>query len=189
MNISKRQLINLIISGILAFGVYFVIIRPIVATMKYHYTAIFDDYRHYAWILNDTVEFDTLFSGIGQVRKTDNHYSYLIKDRVFIEIFEYTDLNNIKLNEINFGIQRKFPLFKNIEGTVLNSELGKEAPVISIKDELPFRNTLNVSFNKNAPLTLIRDSLNCRAYFGSLNKMLLSNANNDPLVLFDFSKV
>jgi len=37
-------------------------------------------------------------------------------------------------------------------------------------------------------LEIIRDTLNCKTFFGQLNNMSLSNFENEQLVFFDFSK-
>ncbi len=188
MNFSKRQIINFIVSGIFTIGIYLVIIRPVLNFIKYRYSVVFDDYQQYAWVLNDTIKLDTLFSGIGRIRKSDQYYSYLLKNHTYIEIFEYKDLNNIEFNKINYSFRYKFPSFENIQGIILNEELDN-TPVISIKNKLTFQNNLRVEFNKNAQLKLIRDTIYCKVYVGNLTKMLLSNSEDEPLVLFDFISV
>jgi hypothetical protein len=70
---------------------------------------------------------------------------------------------------------------------ILNEDI-EGWPVISMKFKLPFNNFLSVNFNKNAPLDEIKNTDNCKAFFGSLNTMSLSNVENEHLVLFDFTK-
>ncbi len=194
MKLSNKKIIRLIVSGIIALVIYFIIIRPITLSIKYHYRVVKNDYRHYFWLLNDSVQLDsstmpdTLFAVTGQVRKTDQYFNYNLRGQIHINIFEYKDLDNLKLNEVKFNYKRDFPSFKNIYGTVLNEGVEK-CPVITVKDKLPFHHSLKVDFNKNAHLKVIRNTDSYKVYFGKLTKMLLSNNENDPLVLFDLHTV
>jgi len=152
------------------------------------------DYKHYLWLLNDSVKLDsslwpdTLFAVTGSVRDIDQYYNYNLEGRVVVHIFEYANLNPLNVKTIKFNYLSDFPSFKNMYGSVFNMDIDTW-PVYCVKDHLPFHHTLQVGFNKNARLEEVKNTENSRVFLGTLNKMLLSNSEDDPLVLFDFQKV
>jgi hypothetical protein len=155
---------------------------------KYSYDVEFDDIEEYKFLFRNPSELKTLIPGIGQIRDTDQIYSYNTKDGLFIEIHEFYAINEYSMDRVEFDFINKFPDYIDWDGRQLNSDL-INAPIISLKDHLPFNNALFVDFNKNAPIDLMIDKANCKVYYGSLLKMMLSGANREPLVMYDFSNV
>lgn len=180
----KRQIISAIIAGI----IFYLIVFPVYNFFKYDYKAVFDDIDEYKYLFQEPTILDSLFSGIGQIRKTDKNYSYLTKNGYYVEIFEFNDINEYSLNQVEFDYLENFPDDSEWVGRQLNTDL-EEVPTVTIKNHLPFNKNLYVDFNKNAPLELIKDEQNCKVYYGSLLKMMLSGENREPLILFNFTDV
>lgn len=190
----KNKIVLLFISGLMSIVVYQVIIKPIIEIHKYKYNTVFNDQK-YLWLFNDSVNLehlpyhDSLLASTGRIRESDQNYFLVLEDHIYVEVFEFEELNEMELEEINFNIYGRFPPFENESIVTLNDDLGKEVPVVSIKNILPFNNTLEVGFSKKSKMQKIEDSSHYFAYCGKLEKMLLSNDYGNPLVLFDFSKV
>jgi len=185
---TKNYRNNLIISLAIASIVFYFLIWPTYNFFKYSYDGVFDDIEEYEFLFKDPIMLDTFFSGNGQVRKTDSHFVYLTKDKKVFEIIEFNDLNSMDIKQITFSTRTNFPNYENWDGRLLNSDING-VPQIAIKNHLPFEEHLYVDFNRNAPLQIIRDEPNCKVYYGSLLKMMLSGAERKPLVFYDFKTV
>ncbi len=183
-NFKKKFIISTILTGV----IFYFIIWPLLDFYKHRYKAVFDHIEEYSFMFKDSVVLNSYFSGIGQYRDTDRHYSYLTKNGYHIEFFEYTELNNISLNSLKLNYLESFPDYEKWHAIQLNYDLS-ESPIITTKNILPFNNHLYVDINKNAPIELIKSSDNYHVYYGSLTKMLLSGENKEPLVYFDFINV
>ncbi|OFY49051.1 MAG: hypothetical protein A2W85_16490 [Bacteroidetes bacterium GWF2_41_31] len=189
----KNKWVSLILALIVSVALYVYIIQPIILTIRYRHS-MEKDFRHYLWVLNDSVQLDsslwpdTLFAVTGSVRETDQYYNYNLEGRVVVHIFEYPNLNPLNTNTIKFNHLYDFPSFEHMYGSIFNEDIDTW-PVYYVKDHLPFHHTLQVGFNKNAQLKEIKNTDNSKVYLGTLNKMLLSNAESEPLALFDFHKV
>lgn len=185
----KQKWLRFIFAGIIAIALYLVVIQPIYLAIRYRHS-MEKDYKHYLWVLNDTIKLwpDTFFGVTGSVRVTDQYYNYNLEGGKYVHIFEYTDLNPLPLNKVEFNFTSDIPSFEHMYGSILNKDID-DWPEYYIKDELPFHHSLKVYFNKNAQLEEIRNTDNSKVFFGAVNKMMLSNAEGEPLALFDFYKV
>jgi hypothetical protein len=75
--ISKKWSIY-IVSSLITLVIYLLIFHPVIDIVKYRHKAVFDDYRRFIWLFNDTVSFyipskngDTNLAAIGRVREYD----------------------------------------------------------------------------------------------------------------------
>lgn len=192
MEIFNNKKFRIITSAILAIIVYFVLIQPILEGIKYRHKVVKNAYERYFWLLNDSVKLDNTWghdkflSVTGMVRESDQYFSYNLEGGIYVHVLEFKDLNQLRINDVNFNFQGDFSSFKNRKIGILNEDL-EGWPVITMKFKLPFHNSLSVNFNPGAKLNAIKDNPDCKAFYGSLNKMSLSNAVNEHLVLFDFS--
>jgi len=189
----NKKWISLILAAIVTLALYLYIIHPFITALRFRHS-LAEDYRHYLWLLSDKarldqrIQPDTLFAVAGSVRETDQYYSYNLEGRVYVHVFEYANLNPLNLGKVKFNYLYDFPSFEHMHGSILNMDL-TSWPVYYVKNHLPFHHTLEVGFNKRADLKEIRNTANSKVFLGTLQKMLLSNGEQEPLVLFDFHKV
>lgn len=189
----KNKIFEFTISGILAILIYFLLIHPIVEGIRFKHEVVWDDYTHFLWLFNDSIELDKALGNdpnlavVGLVRESDLYYIYNLNDGSTIHIFEFKDLRTLKINDVDFNFYGNFSSFTKKSVLILNENL-QPWPIITYKYKLPFNNSLKVSFNKNAPIKEIKKSVNYKVYFGSLNTMSLSNNDGEHLVMFDFKR-
>lgn len=187
----SKKSIKLIISGILAILFYFYIIGPIIETVGSGYTASFND-TTFSYLLSDSVELKhnpyhkNLVFSTGRLRETDQTYFIVTNNNIFIEVFEYYDLDDIDLDEIKFSRYKNFPTFE--KGISFNDDLGKEVPVVTVKNKIHFNDYLEVGLDKFANLNKITGN-NFIAFEGDPIKMSLNNKEGEAMAMFDFSKV
>jgi len=185
---------RIIISGIITLVLFGFLIYPIFESINYKHKVVFGDFNRYSWLLNDSVKLDTTWSKdprisiSGVIRESDTYYTYNLANGVDLHVLEFTGLDKIKLKDIIFDYAGDFSRFKKRRIVIFNEDI-KGWPVISIKNKLPFDNVLKVFLDVNSEWKNIKDTLNCKAFFGSLNKMSLANENSEQLVLFDFAQV
>ncbi|HNW69341.1 MAG TPA: hypothetical protein PKI01_02985 [Bacteroidales bacterium] len=193
MNYNKNKVKTFIISGIVALLFVF-LIYPFFEIIYYKHKIVFGDSTRYSWLLNDSIKLDTTWSKdpklsiAGRVRESDIYYNYNLANGIDLHVLEFPGLDKIKLKDIIFDYTGDFSRFKKRKIVIYNKDI-KGWPEISIKFKLPFDNTLKVNLDVNSDWKNIKDTVNCKAFFGSLNKMSLANENGEQLVLFDFQPV
>ncbi|MBP8041768.1 MAG: hypothetical protein KAZ36_07685 [Bacteroidales bacterium] len=194
MILKKNKIYKIIISGIIALLLFVIIIYPFFESIYYKHKIVFGDSNRYSWLLNDSVKLDTTWSKdpkisiAGRIRESDIYYSYNLANGIDLHILEFTGLDKIELKDIVFDYNGDFSQFKKRKIVIFNKDI-QGWPEISIKYKLPFENTLKVYLDVNTEWKNLKDTINCKAFFGSLNKMSLANENGEQLVLFDFGQV
>lgn len=193
MKIFNHKPATIVISGIIAFILLFYVIMPFKDMIKYRHRIVNDDYKHFLWLINDSLKLDntfghdTLFSVSGNVRASDALFNYNMEDRSFINIWEFKDLGQINFKQINLNNSLTIspPEKKSIE--VINEDVNN-FPTIYIKYKLPFNQQLQIDFDDRSEYERVLDTGNCIALFGKFNKMSLKNGEGDQLVYLDFTK-
>ncbi len=188
-----KKITIFIIAGIATIGLYLSLFQPFVQIVKYKHRTVWDDDQRYLWMLSNEAKLDTTFGNnlnlavVGNVRESDKYFTYNLVGSTTIHILEFTELKNTKISEVNFSSVSDFNSFVKKGVGIFNEDL-EGWPVIAIKYKLPFDKTLNVNFDRFAQLNEIRNSNNCKAFFGSIANMSLGNSEGEELVLFDFTK-
>lgn len=139
---------RLIISGLITVVLFYFVVWPVYNFFKYSYDVEFDDIEEYKFLFRNPSDLKPLFAGIGRIRATDQIYTYNTKDGLSIDIHEFYAINEYSMDRVEYDFINKFPDYNDWDGRQLNSDL-TEAPIISLKDHLPFNNTLYVDYNLN----------------------------------------
>jgi hypothetical protein len=190
---SKTTKILIIVSSlIITFVVYRNIISPIISVMKFKHNFVTDDPMRYFWLIRADVELDDLGTGnpnffvSGFERNWDQYFQYNLKGQTYIQIFEFMDLEPFSVKEmsVKYKTQIKF----DDEDIIVLNDNSNDNPLIKMKFELPFKNTLSVKFDSIDSLRIVKDLPNCKAFFGQPKSMILCNYANEPLVFFKFIK-
>lgn len=119
-------------------------------------------------------------------RNWDQYFQYNLKNQTYIQILEFMDLEpfSVKDMRVSYKTQTKF----DDEDIIVLNDNVNDNPLIKMKYELPFKNSLRVRFDSIDSLKIIKDVPNCKAFFGKPNSMILCNYTNEPLVFFKFLK-
>jgi hypothetical protein len=193
MIIQKKQISRVLVSGAITVILYFFLFQPIFEGIKYKHRIVKTDYSRFLWLLNDSIKLDNslgnaeYFSVTGLERDDDQYFNYNLEGGVYVHILEFKDLGQLRINEVTYNYNGDLSKFKKNRIGIFNEDVVRQ-PIISIKFKLPFHNSLIVNFNPNAHINEVKNTPYCKAFFGSLDYMSLSNDEDEHLVLFDFSK-
>jgi len=154
--------------------------------IRYSHSSEFNNYKRYLWLFNDSVKcnIDT-FICVGDIGDRDILYRYLYKKKTFIRIWEFKDISesDLKKIQINQNIDLDDVKFKS--GEIVDKNM-LPSPMINMKLEFSFNNSLIINLDKNSKISKTIDSTKYRGFYGNLSKMTFNNEKNEPLILFDF---
>lgn len=193
MKIFNHKPATIVISGIIAFILLFYVIMPFKDMIKYRHRIVKDNYKHFLWLINDSLKldntfgYDTFFSVSGRVRPSDALFNYNLEDRSFINIWEFKDLGKINFRRIKIVNSTEITHLEKKAIEVFDEDL-ENSPTIYVKYKLPFNQQLQINFDDRSEYERVIDTGNCIALFGKFNKMSLKNGEGDQLVYLDFTK-
>jgi hypothetical protein len=190
---SYKFLLKSLIAAILAYIIFYHFIMPVHNAIKFKHKNIFYNYKQYLWLFNDSIQkklimSDSLLSSSGAERSSDSYYDYILESNTYVGIWELKDLTQIYVSNIKFIFDPDLPAFNKVGVEIFNQDINA-LPTIVIKYELPFQNSLEANFIRPHDIKVIRDTVNCKAFYGKITKLSIGNKQNEQLALFDFKKI
>lgn len=150
---------------------------------RHHIKLSFDE--SYLWLINDSVKSDVnqrMF--FGHVGKKDILYEYVLKNKYFVSVWEFKDLNKIDLSEISINqhvnINNDF-----LPREVLNADTN---PEINIKLGSSFNESISLNTDEYSQVIRILDTPKYKGLLGVINKLSLSDNNGEHSIVLDYSK-
>jgi len=192
MSMIFKRKINIVIAAIIAIMIFLFFLQPLMDMNRYKHRVVKNDYKRFMWMLSDSVRLDnrwgndTLLSVTGQIRETHEYFSYNLEERIYVHIFDFYDLHQLMVDEMNINYLEDFTAFKKRNISILNKDT-RNFPVIFIKHKLNFTYPITFNIDSEADLNEIRNSIHSKSFFGKLTLMSISNGKNEHLVLFDFT--
>ncbi len=149
----------------------------------YSYRTKFE-YKPCFWIFTDSAQKDVdKFCAGGSVRKTDSIYTYIYKDKYFIEVWGIKALSDIDLKRIQFrqGLHLadvKFFTFQTLDAGSFCETTVNLGPF--------FKDTFNVDLDAGSKINKVIENENYRGFYGTVKKMAFENEEGDFLAFVDY---
>ena len=118
------------------------------------------------------------------VQRHDVYNHYIYNDIYYVTIWEFSHLKSANLNIIPIIRNADFSDVKINSGQTINLH---SSPEITIKYGVEFDNTLNISLNNASKIDTSFQTKRYITFYGTVNRMLLSDGTGKPQVLFDYA--
>lgn len=195
MDKKTKYILRALLGVVFCYVVYF-----IADVMIYTHSMSNTRWKEYAYFFKDSIFQDVDTFAYSYVMKRDiyNVFNYKpnsvgknIYDRTIclpgdtmysFVIWEFKDLSNVKLNDIEINSDVDLSQLVIKDGEVLESK--SELPV-SIHSGFEFHN-MNVNLDEKSILIRKIKGANYKGFYGILNRLSLSNENGDHEIFFDF---
>ncbi|MCG3164833.1 MAG: hypothetical protein POELPBGB_00592 [Bacteroidia bacterium] len=153
-------------------------------TTRFTHTVNIGDYKRCFGIFKDSIknDIDTL-RAIGLVTTKDYLYKYVYNKEYYISIWEFKDLNSVKLGKVKINLGVDLSKEEIRFGEVLDKKLNPEIPT---KFGFNFRDSLNVNISKYATIEKTFETTNYKGFYGVVDRMSLTDKNGKTQVLFNF---
>lgn len=178
MNKATKIIGLTIMTILLCYFSYFIIISN-----KYSYRIDMKNYKQYLWIFKDSAlnYIDTNIF-VGCIRERDVLFNYIYKDDYYIAIWEFKDVSkdlenifiykNIDLSNLKFNSSQ-----------VLNRD---GSPEFTVRFVPFFQKKMDVNIDQYSEIKQEFKSMNYKGFYGTINKVTLSNEDKQHLVLIEF---
>lgn len=179
MNKKLKTIIFVIIACVICFFINFIFIA-----VRYGYDINMRNYKPYFWVFKDSAKINvdtTLF--IGCTRKTDVLYTYIYKLNYNVSIWEFKDLEAVKLRSIHINQNVNLDNLKFSSAVVL---FNKSSPEITVSYGSFFNNTFDINLDEYSKIERHFEGTNYKGIYCTINRMSLSDEKGKHLVLFDF---
>lgn len=141
--------------------------------------------QKYLWFFRDSAKnkIDTNFR-FSYIQKHDIYNHYIYDSKFYITIWEFKDLKNINLEKIPINLDKNLNNIVFGSGETIN--VGA-IPEVTVKYGFNFHNSMNVNIGEGGIIDSSFKFNNYRGFYGSIHKMLLSNNQQQPLILFNYT--
>ncbi|MDP4184832.1 MAG: hypothetical protein Q8862_06670 [Bacteroidota bacterium] len=176
---------KIIVSGVIAVVIcYFICF--FYGIIRYSHSSDWQTYKQYMWFFKDSVrsEIDTSFS-YSYIKKRDVYNNFHFKGSYNIIIWEFKDLGKAELKNVSVNQNVDLDNIKFSSGEILNKKSDLE---ITIKRGFAFNYTMNVNLDRNSKIERNIEGANYKGFYGSINKMSLSNEKNEHQIILDYTK-
>lgn len=179
MKKNLRFLITGLISVTIVYIAYFVF-----NSTKYGYDIDLRNYNSYFWFFKDSIKTDVDTNRfVSCIRKTDILSHYIYKNTYDVFIWEFKNLDHLKLSKIAINENINLDNVKFRSGEILNR---KDIPEMTVKFGSFLNNSMNINLDKYSKVEKSINSVNYRGFYGSINRMSFSNEKDEHLVLFNY---
>lgn len=137
------------------------------------------------WVLKDSAktDIDTNFC-YSYAKKRDVYNNFAYKDTYNVMVWEFKDLANAELKKATIYRNVNFDDVKFDSGEILNKGNDLE---ITINYGFVFNDAMNVNLDKYSKIQRDISGPNYKGFYGSINKMSLSNEKGEHQIISDFT--
>lgn len=181
MNKTLKIIISGIITVVVCYFIYF-----FYGIIRYSHSSDWQTYKQYMWFFRDSVrnDIDTSFS-YSYVKKRDVYNNIHYKGSYNIIIWEFKDLSVAELKKVSINQNVNLDDLKFRSGEILNKKTDLE---ITIKYGFAFNYTMNVNLDGYSKIERNFEGTNYKGFYGSINKMSLSDEKNEHQIILDYTK-
>lgn len=155
-------------------------------TVKYNHSTNMRDYKTSVWIFNDSIKNDIDTNRFAaSVLERDQLYQYILNSGYRVGIWEFKDLNNVKLKDISINNYVDLSHVEIIPREVLNY---KASPEINIELGFKFNDFISLNVDNYSKIISPIESTKYKGFYGTVNKLSLSNEEGKHLIIFDYPK-
>ena len=153
--------------------------------IRYSHSSDWQTYKQYTWVFRDSVKtnIDTNFC-YSYVKKRDVYNNFAYKDTYNVMVWEFKDLDNAELKKATINRNVNFDDVKFDSGEIL--KMGSDLE-ITIKYGFVFNDAMNVNLDKYSKIQRTINGPNYKGFYGSVNKMSLSNEKGEHQIISDFT--
>jgi hypothetical protein len=145
----------------------------ILQSVIYGYRTDWNMYNKYTYLLKDSVKnnLDYLFCS-SEVGYNDVNTSIWTKDSVRISVWEFNELKDVDLKQVQFREDVNLESLRFNRGVILDSKSDMNT---TVEYGFTFDNSLVVSLDQYSKIQTRFEEKNYRGFFGYINKLSLSN--------------
>jgi len=179
MNKKIKLIIYSLVFVIACYTIYFVY-----GIIKYSHSLDWSTYNQYLWVFNEQIKKDIDYDySYSYVQKSDIYNNIHCKNYNII-VWEFKNIEVDKIEDISINKDVALENIKFRSGEVLNKNSDLE---ITVEYGFSFNNGININLdhNSNIDTTIINDKY--IGFYGSINKLSLSNGENEHPILFDYT--
>lgn len=176
----KIKILLIVIASLI--GCYLLYSVFIIVKNRHHVEM--SNYKPYLWILNDSTKNDVdinMFAGF--IRERDILYEYILKSGYNISIWEFKDLNTVKLSEIPINSNVDLSDVKITPREVLNA---KGSPEINIELGFLFSGLISLNIDEQSKIIKSIETPKYKGFYGAVHKLSLSDEKGKHLIVFDY---
>jgi hypothetical protein len=144
-----------------------------------------EKHKEYLWIFNDSVKNEINVNISYSYVKNQDIYNCFHYKEYNIIVWEFKNLYNLNLKNINFHQYIYLRNVKFISGQILNKNSDLE---ITIKYWFDFDSILNLNLDENSRIEGEFKSSNYKGFYGTIKKMSMSNSEYEHQILFDYTE-
>jgi hypothetical protein len=149
-----------------------------------------DGYNKYLWVFSDSVRqnIDSVYF-VGLERKSNNLYEYIVNQpggKHYVTILDFKKPIISDLDSAVINLNSDLESIRVYTAERFNSEKNYIRPEIIIESEFSFDDGININLNDKSRVSERYCGKDFRVFFGEINKMSLSNKNEENIILMDY---
>ncbi len=177
-----NKILKLVFSFLVAIVIFYFSFF-IYQLIRYGHSVNWETSKQYTWILKDSVK-NELNTGFSYVQRRDVYTYFRYDDINSVHVWDFKDLNKLDLRNISFNEKIALNKVEFRSGEIMNK---RDYLEIHNKYGSSFNNGLNVNLDECSNIERTFETDNYKGFYGSLNRLSLSNKLGEHQIIFDYS--